>query len=420
MTTRRTAAAVALTAVAALTAGCGGGGAAGDDDDQPVAVDYWLWQDDATDPVWEELADRFNAEQDDVRVRLTTVPLEQYQDRLLTAAASGTAPCAARSKDWWLGQLAPQGVLADLTDRVAAWDGADDVIDGLWDTGRLPGEDAVYMLPHQYVTIWLYYNAAHLEQAGVEPPRTQQEFLDAAAALTDRQAGRYGFDVRGGAGGQDQWIAWMFAGGADVVDDAGRVVIDSPEAVAANERYLSVVTGLDAAPPGSSTAAFAQVQTNFAAGTTSMMMHHPGSLGAMREALGDDLGVLPVPVADGAEPSTLTSMSGNVVLSSCPDQDAAFAWVSWLATEDPMSTMSTSGEGQLPVLESVAAAEPFSTDRDLGLAIDAARTAKSWPALPGVAHLAATEFQTQVQIALQGQQTGAEMLGRLADLLAED
>lgn len=419
MRRRTTATAAALAATVALVTACGDG-AAPDGADRPAEVGYWLWQDDATDPVWQELVSRFNAEQDDVRVSLTTVPLEQYQDRLLTAAASGTAPCAARSKDWWLGQLAPQGVLADLTSRVEAWDGAADVIDGLWDTGRLPGGDAVYMLPHQYVTIWLYYNAAHLAEAGVEPPRTQQEFLDAAGALTDHDAGRYGFDVRGGAGGQDQWIAWMFAGGAEVVDADGAVVIDSPAAVAANERYLSVVTELDAAPPGSSTAAFAQVQTNFAAGTTSMMMHHPGSLDAMRESLGDDLGVVAVPVADGADPATLTSMSGNVVLDSCPDQEAAFTWISWLASEEPMHQMSTSGEGQLPVLESVASAEPFSTDPDLGLAIDAARTARSWPALPGVARLAATEFQTQVQIAMHGQQSGVEMLGRLADLLRED
>ncbi|KSW20980.1 sugar ABC transporter substrate-binding protein [Cellulomonas sp. B6] len=418
MKARSKVAAVALSmaAVTALAA-CGGGDDAAEG---PTTVEYWLWQDDATDTTWDDLAKDFNATHDDVQVNLTTIPLEQYQDRLLTAASSGTAACAARSKDWWLGQFAPQGILADLTDQVEAWDGKDDVIDSLWDTGRLPGSDAVYMLPHQYVTLWLYYNKDRFAEAGIEPPTTQQEFLDAAAALTDAAAGKYAFDVRGGAGGQDQWMAWMFAGGADVVDSSGDVVLDSPEAVAANERYLSVVTELDAAPPGSVTAAFAPVQTNFAAGTTAMMIHHPGSLNAMREALGDALGVVPIPVGDGAGPSTLTSMSGNVVLESCKDKDAAFEWISWLATEEPMRTVSTSIQGQLPVLESVAASEPFSTDPDLQLAVEAARTAKSWPALPGVAQLAAKEFQTQVQIALQGQQSSEEMLAKLVTTLEQD
>jgi multiple sugar transport system substrate-binding protein len=408
---------IAASAAVALLAACG---SASGSDGGPSTVEYWLWQDDATDTTWTDLAADFNASHDDVQVNLTTIPLDQYQDRLLTAASSGTAPCAARSKDWWLGQFAPEGMLADITANVDAWDGKDDVIESLWDTGRLPGSDEVYMLPHQYVTMWLYYNKDLFAAAGVEPPTTQEEFLEAAVALTDPAAGKYAFDVRGGAGGQDQWIAWMFASGVDVVDADGEVVLDSPAAVKANDRYLSIVNELAAAPPGSNTAAFAQVQTNFAAGTTAMMIHHPGSLNAMREALGDALGVTAIPVAAGADPATLTSMSGNVVLDSCKDQDAAFEWISWLATEEPMREISTSIQGQLPVLESVATTDPFATDVDLQLAIDAARTAKSWPALPGVAQLAAKDYQTQVQIALQGDQTSEQMLAALVAVLEQD
>lgn len=408
--------AVAAALLAGSLAACG----SDSESDGPVTIEYWLWQDDATDSTWTDLAADFNASHDDVQVNLTTIPLEQYQDRMLTAASSGTAACAARSKDWWLGQFAPQGMLADLTEMVDGWEGRSDVIESLWDTGRLPGQENVYMMPHQYVTLWLYYNKDLLDEAGVEPPATQAEFLDAAVQLTDASAGKYAFDVRGGAGGQDQWVAWMFAGGADVVDAEGNVVLDDATAARVNQDYLSIVTELGAAPPGSNTAAFAQVQTNFAAGTTAMMIHHAGSLDAVREALGDAVGVVPIPTGEGGGPSTLTSMSGNVVLEACEDKEAAFEWISWLATEEPMRTVSTSIQGQLPVLESVATTSPFSDDPDLQLAIDAARTAKSWPALAGVAQLAATDFQTQVQTAFQGQQTSEEMLTRLADLLRED
>lgn len=403
--------AASLVAVGALAACAGGGETAADGS---TTIEYWLWQDDATDSTWTDLAADFNKAHDKVKVNLTSIPLDQYQDRLLTASSSGTAPCAARSKDWWLGQFAPQGMLADLTSHIDGWDAKADVIDGLWDTGRLPGNDAVYMMPHQYVTLWLYYNKAIFADAGLEPPTTQEEFLDVATKLTKPDAGQYAFDVRGGAGGQDQWLAWMFAGGADVVDEAGNVVLDDATAVKVNDDYLSIVTDLQASPPGSITAAFAAVQTNFAAGTTAMMIHHPGSLNALRETLGDDLGVVAIPVATGATPSTLTSMSGNVVLSSCKQPEAAFEWVSWLSTTDPMKKISTSVQGQLPVLESVATVAPFSEDADLQLAIEAARTAKSWPAVDGVAQIAAKEFQTQVQTAFQEQQTSQEMLTNLA------
>lgn len=426
MSVRQHTTSVALAATLAVSlSACGGEtGANGADSANgsasPTTIEYWLWQDDATDTTWDELAEEFNATHDGVTVNLTTIPLDQYQDRLLTAAASGTAPCAARSKDWWLGQFAPQGVLADLSDQVAAWDGESDVIDALWSTGQLPGDDRIFMLPHQYVTLWLYYNKDRLAEAGVEVPTTQEEFLEVAPLLTDPSSGKYAFDVRGGGGGQDQWMAWMFAGGADVVDADGAIALDSPEAVEANQRYLDIVTELDAAPPGSITAAFAPVQTNFGAGTTAMMIHHPGSLNAMRETLGDSLGVAPIPVVEGGDPSTLTSMSGNVIMSDCKDKDAAFDWISWLATEEPMRTISTSVQGQLPVLESVASSEPFASDPDLQLAIEAARTAKSWPALPGVAQLAANDFQTQVQTAFQGQQTSEQMLEHLSAVLSKE
>jgi multiple sugar transport system substrate-binding protein len=405
-------------ALAAALAGCSSGateGAAGG----PVTIDYWLWQDDSTDPTWTELAEDFNASQDDVQVELTTIPLDQYQDRLLTAAASGTAPCVARSKDWWLGQLAPQGVIADVTSYVDEWEGKDDVIGSLWDTGRLPGADAVYMVPHQYVTLWLYYNKATFAEAGLEPPTTQQEFLDVAARLTDPAAGKYAFDVRGGAGGQDQWMAWMFAGGADVVDDNGDVVINDATAEKVNADYLSIYTEIGATPPGSNTADFKAVQANFASGTTAMAIHHPGSLLAMREALGDDLGVVPIPVGDGVEPATLTSMSGNVILEDCEDKDAAWQWIAFLTSGEPMKKISTSVQGQLPVLESVATSAPYSEDPDLQVALEAARTAKAWPALPGVAQLSAKDWQTEIQTAFEGDRSSQEMLDNLAALLKD-
>ena len=37
------------------------------------------------------------------------------------------------------------------------------------------------------------------------------------------------FCLRGGDGGQDQWLAFMVAGGARVVDEEGNIVINFPK-----------------------------------------------------------------------------------------------------------------------------------------------------------------------------------------------
>lgn len=412
--TKRFLPAVALLGVASLAAGCAGGSSS-EGDDGTVEITYWLWQDDATDGTWTELAEEFNSSQDDVEVVLETIPLDQYQNQLVSSAMNGTGPDAARSKDWWLGQFAPEGAIADLTPFVDEWEASDDVVDSLWATGQLPGEDPVYMLPHQYTTLYLYYRADFFEELGIEAPKTQQELLDASKALTGD--GRYGIDVRGGAGGQDQWLAWMYAGGASVVDDSGEVVLDDTTAVEVNEDYLSIVTDFDAAPPGSITAAFADVKTNFVEGLTGMMIHHPGSLKELQDVFGDDLGVIPIPTADGQPGATLGSMSGNVIMEGSDKKDAAWQWISWLSEEAQMEKMSASPQGQLPVLESVIDTEAYSSDPQLKVAVDAIPTAKTWPALAGVAELAAKEWNPLIQQAFQSEITSQDALTSMADVL---
>ena len=380
-----------------------------------TAITYWLWQDNATDTTWADLAKEFNAAQKQVQVTLETIPLDQYQNKLTTAIMNGTGPDAARCKDWWVGQLAPQGALAGMNAMTKDWSGKSDVIESLWETGRLPGKDEVYMLPHQYVTLYMYYRKDYFAEIGAAAPKSQEEFLAAAQKLTNSK--RYAMDVRGGGGGQDQWLAWMFAGGAKVVDAKGAVVLDDATAISVNQRYLDIVQKYKAAPPGSITAAFADVKKNFADGLTAMMIHHPGSLKEMVTLYGDKLGVIPVPTGDGQPGATLGSMSGNVIMSASKKQAAAWKWISWLCERAPMAKMSLSAQGQLPVLNSVSAQKEFTDDKNLAVAVQAIKTAKAWPALAGVSTLAGKEWNPTIQQAFQGQLTSEAAMKKMADVL---
>lgn len=380
-----------------------------------VDIKYWLWQDDATDPTWQNLATEFNGSQNKVKVTLEVIPLDQYQDKLVTAAANNTGPDCARSKEWWLGQFAPKGMVADLTAQVNGWSGKADVINALWATGKIPGKDSVYMMPHQYTTLYMYYRKDLFAAAGLQPPKTQADVIAAAKKLTNGSK-QYGMDVRGGGGGQDQWAAWMFAGGAEMVDNSGNVAITSAAAQKANELYVQLAKD-KLSPPGSVTAAFAAVKTNFTVGTTGMMIHHPGSLADMKKAHGDKLGVIPLPTADGSVGSTLGSMSGNVILAGSQKKDAAFQWLAWLNTTDPMKKICAAVGGQLPVLTSVAKMSPFIDDAALQVAVKASEMAKTWPALPGVATLAAKDWGTIEQQAFLGQISSNEALEQIAKAL---
>jgi len=401
---------VLLALPTALTA-CGSNGSSGSSDG---VLDYWLWQDDATDQTWLKLADEFNKQSTSFQVKLQVIPLAQYQDKLMTALSSGGGPDACRFKDWWLGEFVDQKAVAPLDSYLNSWSGKADVVQALYETGRVPGSTELYMLPHQYVTLYMYYRKSFFNEAGLQPPRTHADVLAAAARLTDANAKRWGIDVRGGAGGQDQWAAWLYSGGASMVDSSGKVILDDPAAIAVNQDYLDLETKLKVTPPGSVTAAFAQVISNFQSGSTAMLIHHPGSLGTLRPALGEDLGVVPMPSADPSSTSTLGTMSGNIVLASSGKKEQAWQWISWLSTKEPMLTMSTSKQGQLPVLTSAAQDPAFTKDEAFKVAIAAQSTAKSWPALRGTATVANKSWGPAIQSAFLGKTSSAEMMQQLA------
>ena len=408
-------AALAATAAMAL-AGCSGGTSAAASTPSPQNTDttgqtlnYWLWVDNATDQTWQKLADEFNAESGHGKVQLQIVPAAQYLDKLQTALSSGNGPDAARMKDEWIGQFVKAGVLAPLSSRIDAWSGKSTVISSGWDAGKVPGSNEVYMMPHQNTALYMYYNKKLFSAAGLQAPQTQADVLADAPKLTGN--GHYAFDVRGGAGGQDQWAAWMYAGGAQFVDSSGKVTLDSPTGEKVNQSYLDLAKY---APPGSATASYAQVQSNFLSGTTAMMIHHVGSLAAVRKQFGQDVGVIPVPGNDPSKPSTLQTMSGNVIFTSSKKQELAWQWETWLLGDGPMLTMSTSPQGQLPVTTSVAQNAAFTKDVGYQVALTAAQTAQSWPQLNGTTNVVNATWSPTIQEAFGGQITSAQMLQTLA------
>lgn len=384
-----------------------------------TTLKYWLWLDDPTDRTVHDLIDEFNSLHPDINVVIESIPLNNYYDQLLMAISAGAGPDAARFKDWWLGAFHDADLLENLDPYIAKWPHNEDVIENLWTTGMIPGVDGVFMMPHQFITFYMYYRADWLEEAGLTPPRTFDEFLEACKVLTDPANNRYGFGLRGGGGGQDQWLAFMVAGGARIVDEEGNIVINSEKAVEVNQWYIDLFRELKVAPPSAPTDAYAQVIGAFQAGNTAMMAHHVGSSVMMTDIFGDKVGVLPIPVADPENPATMGTMSGNVVFSTSEKKDAAFKFISWLSEAEPMDKWSKSRQGQLPVLKSVAA-QKYYTDNDFfRVSLDGGDYAVVWPPLPGVGYVASFVWQNTMQRALLGEITSKQMLDEIAVALRE-
>lgn len=379
-----------------------------------ITINYWLWQDNATDTTWANLAAEFNASNPTVEVKLQVIPLAQFQDKLAISLVSGIGPDAARFKDSWIGAYVKNKLTVPLSATIAKWARGGNVNTSALEAGRIPGDSEVYMMPHQNTALYMYYNKAIFKSAGLSAPKTQIDVLEIAPKLTG--GGKYAMDIRGGPGGQDQWAAWMLAGGAKFVDDSGTIIIDNAKAIAVNQSYLDLNKH---APPGSSTASFAQVKANFLSGTTAMMIHHIGSVVEMRTKWGDDLGIIPLPSENPKSPATVQAASGNIILAASKKQDAAFKWITWLLSPGPMLRLSTSPQGQLAVTKTESAKQSKNAEVGYKIALTAAKTAQSWPRLVGTTTVTSATWVPTLQDAFAGKLTSAEALKKIATDLAK-
>lgn len=195
------AAAVAIPVVLTGCAGSGDGSASGSD-----GITYWLW-DSNQQPAYQQCADAFTADTG-IPVKIEQYGWADYWQGLTTGFASGTAPDVFADHLSYFPQFASQGQLLDIGDRVEK-DGIDLSIyqDGLADLWG--GQDGQrYGLPKDFDTVALFYNEKMAQDAGFTPeqletlswsPKDGGTYEQLIAALTVDQNG-----VRGNQPGFDK------------------------------------------------------------------------------------------------------------------------------------------------------------------------------------------------------------------------
>lgn len=159
-------------------------------------------------------------------VKVTTVPFGELYNNILTDAATGTNSFDA----WvfapqWIVDFAVPGYIEDLTSRVAA-DAAlewDDVAPFFRDFSAT-FEGSVYTIPLDGDFHMVYYRSDVLEEAGLAPPRTWDEYLAVAGAVhgTDMNGdgeADYGSCISKARGQQSYW--WIISIAAPYVQSQG-------------------------------------------------------------------------------------------------------------------------------------------------------------------------------------------------------
>ncbi len=284
--------AVAVVATVPLVlSGCSGSGSAssGGGSKTLTIEDYYAAN---YDPIYQQCAKTVGAQ-----VKINHVAGAGLISKVLQQASSRTLPDVLMLDNPDVQQIAASGALSDLGDY--GLDANDDV-PGV--KGANTYEGKLYGLQPVTNSIALYYNKKLLADAGVQPPKTWDEFKAAAKKLTSGST--YGFAMSNinTYEGTWQFLPFFWSNGGDEKD------IATPEAAQA----LQLVEDLQndgSMSKSSINWAQADVNNQFIAGKAAMMINGPWQLPALKEAKNLEFDSVPIPTRTGS--ATVAPLGGE-------------------------------------------------------------------------------------------------------------
>lgn len=184
-----------------------------------------------------ELVAKFQESHPGITVNLQITTTDGLPQRVLTALQSGAAPDIIDVQHGWVTGYAQNDLVLPLDDVLK--DRADYVPASL---DYVTYDNKLWGMPYRIESLAVLYNRKHFTEAGLDPakpPQTWEELQAAAQALT--RDGRSGFAITGGGevGNtifRSMPFMWMNGGGI-LSQDGTKVLVNSPETVAAVQFY---------------------------------------------------------------------------------------------------------------------------------------------------------------------------------------
>lgn len=371
---------------------------------KPVTVRWWYHFDDPK-ATPDALVTAFEKANPGIRIQAENIPWgggADYDTRLYTALIAGNGPDAAMVKFQNMPRLMEMDALLPLDKFLAAWPGRADISDDLWKLHRAP-DGKQYYLPLQYVILYLYYRQDWFAQKNLAAPTSFDAFLAAAQALTGGD--RWGFGLRGGAGGHDFWASFVLGNGAKL--EKGGLV--TPQALAANRWFIDLHRAHHVCPPSAPTDGFVQTINNMKAGRTAMTIHHIGSANDLTAALGDGITAIPIPRGPNGDGWATYGDGSSAVFSASANPEAAWKWITFLSTAEANVAFNKLS-GQVTVTTSGAKTWDVQPRRFIDATTQSLKEARVLPPVPQTADFTRTVWPQTTQKALLGQIAPDDMM----------
>jgi multiple sugar transport system substrate-binding protein len=358
--------AIATIATLALSVGVSGCGA----DDEPsdgstsITLGYYAEAGGPADGTMRKLVDEFTQANPGIKVKIEAAAYDEFYTRLRAQLAGGTAPDVWLSDGALVQEYAGRNSLRDLTKYLSSVNADDyygiDLIRKGDPKGRL------FAFPQGAQATALFYNKALFTAAGVALPTaewTYDDLLAAAKKLTKDTNGDGKPDVYGmrvfSPSFAESWWPMVKAFGGEVLDDNGKVALDSPQSKAAFDWMRNAIYQEKVAPDPVTTEALGKSQALFPSSVVAMQF---GIYARIQTAAQKkvDMGVVPLPKGPGGLRGETANINAWVINRGSSDAkaDAAWKWIEHFSGEGPQKAWTQIGEA-IPINKKVAAAPEF-------------------------------------------------------------
>lgn len=313
------------------------------------------------------LTAQFSEEHADIDVEYRSTPWANWYQTFATAIGAGTAPDVSTGAGYQAVQFYDQGAIAPLDDFIAELE-ADGTLDDF-----LPGTVERMTYDGHYVALpWAidiripYFRRDILEEVGVEPPTTWEEFAAVAEAVTSDD--RYGFVTAGAENAASHFIYFLILnnGGGLFTADGQPNLMDERNVEAL--QFFGDLVAAGSVHPASVGYTGDDTLKAFSQGNAAMILNNPGMWNRFPE-LDEQIGIMSPLESPQGQTGTISWVNNIMMYEQSENKDAVQTFLRWWS--DNNGALWTEGNvTQLPVRQSVADLPFFTEDERLKYILD--------------------------------------------------
>ncbi|MCM2452024.1 extracellular solute-binding protein [Agrobacterium vitis] len=319
----------------------------------------WIYCGDKIDPIHEKYIKVWEGKNPGWKIAPEVVGWEQCQDKATTLAAAGTPVAMAYVGSRTLKEFAEN----DLIVKVPMTDAEKkSYYPNIVDTVTF--DDTQWGVPIAFSTKALFWNKDLFKKAGLDPetpPKTWAEEIAFAKQIKEKTGiAGYGMPAKTFDNTMHQFMHWVYTNNGQVMDKDGKIVMDSPEVLAALQAYK------DIAPysvEGATAYEQNEIRAIFLDGKAGMIQN---STGAAYRLLKTDIhwGVTTLPLGPSAKgPGTLLLTDSLAIFKGSGVEDKATEFAKYITSPEPQEEYELTTDSGLTPLRPSAKVEQLIKDK---------------------------------------------------------